>query len=56
MPGYVTVSIPEDLANEMDEVVKKKTRGYSSRAEIVKDAVRRLLDSLKEGKENTRNI
>ncbi len=55
MPGYVTVSIPSDLAEEMDKVVEAKIRGYSSRAEIVKDGVRRLLDSLKEGKTNKNN-
>jgi len=38
---YVTVKIPVDLADRVDDVLKRL--GYSSRAEFTKDAVRRLL-------------
>jgi len=41
---YVNISIHEDLAKEIDEYIKKAKRGYRSRAEVVSDAVRRLLD------------
>ena len=41
---YVNVSIHEDLAKDIDEYIKKAKRGYRSRAEVVSDAVRKLLD------------
>ena len=42
--GYVTVKIPKQLAMEIDQLIEKaKNLGYISRAEVVKDAVRRLL-------------
>ena len=44
---YVNVSIHEDLAKQIDEYIKKAKRGYRSRAEVVSDAVRRLLDKVK---------
>ncbi len=43
---YATVSIPESLAADMDKVIKKKTKGYSSRAELVRDGVRQILKEL----------
>ena len=46
--GYVTVKIPKQLAMEIDQLIEKaKNLGYISRAEVVKDAVRRLLDQEK---------
>ena len=42
----MTVSLPEDLVKEIDEVIEKK-RGYRSRPELIKEAVRRHLDTLK---------
>jgi metal-responsive CopG/Arc/MetJ family transcriptional regulator len=43
--SYVTVKIPKELAREIDEFIEEsKNLGYISRAELVKDAVRRLLD------------
>lgn len=42
---YVNVSIHEDLAKKIDEFIKKSKKGYRSRAEVVSDAVRRLLDN-----------
>lgn len=43
---YVTVSIPKELADEIDKLVGK--HGFSSRAEIVKSAIRKLLSEEKE--------
>lgn len=40
---YVNVSIPEELAEKIDELIKNSKLGYRSRAEVVSDAVRRLL-------------
>jgi len=41
---YVNISIHEDLAKKIDEFMKKSKRGYRSRAEVVSDAVRRLIE------------
>jgi len=41
---YVNISIHEDLAKKIDEYIKKSKKGYRSRAEVVSDAVRRLVD------------
>jgi metal-responsive CopG/Arc/MetJ family transcriptional regulator len=39
---YTTVKIPTDLAKKLDEVAKNL--GYTSRAEIVNDAIRRFIE------------
>ena len=44
MTRYVTVKIPEEIGAQIDRVMYRA--GYSSRAEFVKDAVRRLLEKL----------
>ena len=41
---YVNVSIPEELAKKIDEYIKKSKLGFRSRAEVVSEALRRLLD------------
>jgi metal-responsive CopG/Arc/MetJ family transcriptional regulator len=38
---YITVKIPVELAERLDEIAKDL--GYRSRAEIVNDAIRRFL-------------
>jgi metal-responsive CopG/Arc/MetJ family transcriptional regulator len=38
---YITVKIPVELAEKLDQIVKDL--GYRSRAEIVNDAIRRFL-------------
>ncbi|MCH7517852.1 MAG: ribbon-helix-helix protein, CopG family [Candidatus Dadabacteria bacterium] len=45
--GYTTVALPDELIKEMDEIIKQKKRGYTSRGELVKEAVRNLLKDLK---------
>jgi len=40
---YTTVKIPTDLARKLDDVAKNL--GYSSRAEIVNDAIRRFIEN-----------
>lgn len=45
--GYTTVALPDPLMNEIDDVVKVKKKGYTSRGEFVKEAVRSLLEKLK---------
>lgn len=41
---YVNVSVPEELAKEIDKFMESSKYGYRSRAEVVVEAVRRLLD------------
>lgn len=40
---YVNISIHEDLAKKIDDYIKTSKDGYRSRAEVVSDAVRRLI-------------
>jgi len=40
--NYVTVRIPAELAKEVDTLIGRK--GYTSRAEIVKEAIRNFLE------------
>ena len=40
---YINISVHEDLAKKIDEYIKNSKKGYRSRAEVVSDAVRRLL-------------
>jgi len=44
---YVNVSIHEDLAKKIDEYMKTSKLGFRSRAEVVSEAVRRLLGEKK---------
>jgi metal-responsive CopG/Arc/MetJ family transcriptional regulator len=44
--NYVTVKIPSDLASDVDGLVGK--HGFKTRAEIVKEALRKLLQDYKE--------
>ncbi len=41
MAPYITLKLPNDLIKEVDKLVGK--HGYSSRPEVVKDALRGLL-------------
>jgi len=40
---YVNISIHEDLAKKIDEYIKNSKLGFRSRAEVVSEAIRRLL-------------
>jgi len=44
--NYVTVRIPKELSEEVDKLIGIK--GFRSKAEIVKEALRDLLDHYKE--------
>ena len=37
---YLNVSIPEELAIEVDDIIKKSKLGYDSRAGLIMEAVR----------------
>lgn len=40
---YTTVKIPVELSDELDKL--EEAQGYSSRAEVVDDAIRRFIES-----------
>jgi metal-responsive CopG/Arc/MetJ family transcriptional regulator len=43
MTEYATVRLPKELMDQIDAFLKQQTLGYTSRAELVKDAVRGFL-------------
>jgi metal-responsive CopG/Arc/MetJ family transcriptional regulator len=44
MTKYMTVRIPRELAEQIDAFLERQSLGYTSRAEVVKDAVRSFLE------------
>jgi len=44
---YVTVRIPRQLADEIDEIIRSGTLGYKTRAEMVKEAIRLRIESIR---------
>ena len=44
--GYTTVRLPNDLMKEIDEIIELKKRGYKSRSEFIKEAIRRRPDEI----------
>ena len=45
--GYTTIALPDELMIQIDEIVKSKKSGYTSRAELVKEGVRIILTRIK---------
>lgn len=45
--GYASISIPDEMVKEIDRIVAQKKHGYSSRADLIADAVRRLSKELR---------
>jgi metal-responsive CopG/Arc/MetJ family transcriptional regulator len=45
MTEYTTLRLPRVLIKQVDDLVKNSDLGYTSRAELVKDAVRTFLES-----------
>lgn len=43
---YVTLKIPRELSNEIDQIIQSGTLGYRSRAELAIDAIRRRIEQL----------
>jgi len=41
---FASVSIPVEIIREIDRIVKSGEGGYVSRAEFIKDAIRRYLE------------
>ena len=48
---YVSVSIHSDLMRRVDELIEDGSHGYDSRAEVIKDALRRLFGELEKAEE-----
>jgi len=44
---YVTIRIPRKLADEIDEIIRSGTLGYKTRAEVVKEAIRLRIESIR---------
>lgn len=44
---YTNVSLPQDLVDEIDKVVKESSLGYQSRADFCKDAIRTHIRNIK---------
>jgi metal-responsive CopG/Arc/MetJ family transcriptional regulator len=44
--NYTTVRLPNELILEMDDIIRRRVRGYKSRAEFIKEAIRRHLDDV----------
>ena len=47
---YVNVKVPEELAKEIDELVKRGILGYRSRGEFIAEAIRERLLKVKTNK------
>ena len=47
--GFVTVALPFELVQEIDNIVKAKKYGYRNRPEVVKEGVRKLIREIKTG-------
>lgn len=45
--GFTSISIPDEMVAWVDRLVDQKKYGYESRAEVIKDALRRLQRELK---------
>ena len=53
---YVTVRIPRQLADEIDEIIRIGTLGYRTRAEMVKEAIRLRIALLRFNSSNRSNM
>jgi metal-responsive CopG/Arc/MetJ family transcriptional regulator len=41
---YTTIRLPKELVDQIDAFLQRQSLGYTSRAEVVKDAVRNFLE------------
>jgi metal-responsive CopG/Arc/MetJ family transcriptional regulator len=48
MGNYITIKLPKDLVEQIDDFLQQQNLGYASRAELVKDAVRSFLAKIKQ--------
>jgi metal-responsive CopG/Arc/MetJ family transcriptional regulator len=45
--GYTTIALPDELIAEIDAIVKNKKSGYTSRPELIKEAIREKIQQVK---------
>jgi metal-responsive CopG/Arc/MetJ family transcriptional regulator len=50
MTNYITIKLPKNLVEQIDDFIQQQNLGYASRAELVKDAVRSFLAKIKQDK------
>ena len=50
---YVTIKIPKELADQIDQIIQSGKLGYRSRAELVTESTRRRIEQLRSN--NTMN-
>ena len=43
---YTTVRLPKELMEEIDQIIEHGVRGYKSRAEFIKEAIRKRFEEL----------
>ena len=43
---YTTVRLPKELMEEIDQIIKRGIRGYKSRSEFIKEAIRKRFEEL----------
>ena len=43
---FTTIAIPDELIEDVDEIIKIKKMGYRSRPEFIKEALREKIRSL----------
>ena len=43
---YTTVRLPRELMEEIDQIIKRGIRGYKSRSEFIKEAIRKRFEEL----------
>jgi len=46
MRRYTNIALPDELAAQIDKVIKKSDLGYKSKSEFVKESVRFMLREL----------
>ena len=45
--GYSAIRLPNELLEEIDQIIKRRTKGYKSRPEFIKEAIRKSLAEIK---------
>ena len=46
LDDYTTVRLPKELMEEIDDIIRQGIRGYKSRAEFIKEALRKRFEEL----------
>lgn len=46
--GWHTITLPDSLLNEVEQIVNNNAMGYSSKSEFIREAIRQRILELKE--------